>query len=106
MIPPLTATFFYVVISLFCASTLVIALDGGFRFLRWKALTYTGLISYGLYLLHQPANWAMHGVFRWQNWKDVRPEIVSFAVVYIIAALHGSGSRSDSSDSDIASGIR
>lgn len=86
VIPPLAATFFYVAVTLFCASTLAIALDGGFRFLRWKALTYTGLISYGLYLLHQPLNAAMHMVFR-QNWTDVRLAIVSFAVVYIISAL-------------------
>jgi peptidoglycan/LPS O-acetylase OafA/YrhL len=84
---PMMATFFYEVITLFCASTLVIALDGGFRCLRWKALTYTGLISYGLYLMHQPLNWAMHMAFRWKNWKDVRLAMVSFVVVYIIAAL-------------------
>lgn len=43
-----------VVIALFCLSTLLIALSGGFRLLRWRVLGYTGLISYGLYLLHQP----------------------------------------------------
>lgn len=84
---PAIATFSHEVVSLFCASTLVIALDGGFRFLRWKALTYTGLISYGLYLMHQPLNWAMHSAFRWKDWKDVRLAMLSFVVVYIIAAL-------------------
>ena len=86
-IPPLATTLFYEAITLFCASTLVIALDGGFRFLRWKVLTYTGVISYGLYLLHQPLNAAVHMSFRRQNWKDVQLATVSFAVVYVIAAL-------------------
>ena len=84
---PSMITLFYVLVTLFCTSTLVIALHGGFPFLRWKALTYTGLISYGLYLMHQPLNWAMHVVFRWKDWKDLRLAMVSFVVVYIIAAL-------------------
>lgn len=84
---PSVATFFSVSVTLFCASTLVIALDGGFRFLRWKALTYTGLISYGLYLMHQPLNWAMHTAFRWKDWNDLRLAMVSFVVLYIISAL-------------------
>jgi hypothetical protein len=36
--------------------------------------------------MHQPLNWAMHGAFRWTNRKDVRLAMVSFVVVYIIAA--------------------
>jgi peptidoglycan/LPS O-acetylase OafA/YrhL len=86
VIPAMMSTVFYEVITLFCASTLAIVLDGGFRFLRWKALTYTGLISYGLYLMHQPLNWAMHTAFHWKNPKDVRLAMVSFVVVYVIAA--------------------
>jgi peptidoglycan/LPS O-acetylase OafA/YrhL len=84
---PLMITVFYEVVTVFCASTLLMALDGSFPFLRWKALTYTGLISYGLYLMHQPLNWALHRAFRWQNWNDVRLAIVAFPVVYVIAAL-------------------
>lgn len=84
---PMLAVFYYQVIMLFCASTLLIALDGGFRFLRWKALTYTGLISYGLYLMHQPLNLALHYVLRWRDWKDMRLAAVSFVAVYLAAAL-------------------
>jgi peptidoglycan/LPS O-acetylase OafA/YrhL len=87
VMPPMLTALYYEVVTLFCASTLVIALGGGFRFLRWRPLTYTGLISYALYLMHQPLNWAMHVTFRWQNWKDLRLTMVSFVVVYIIAAL-------------------
>jgi peptidoglycan/LPS O-acetylase OafA/YrhL len=57
---PMLTTVFHEVITLFCASTFLIALEGGFPFLRWKALTYTGLIALS---------------------------VVSFVVVYVIAAL-------------------
>jgi peptidoglycan/LPS O-acetylase OafA/YrhL len=30
--------------------------------LRWRPLTYTGQIAYGLYLLHGPASWAARGL--------------------------------------------
>jgi peptidoglycan/LPS O-acetylase OafA/YrhL len=86
-IPPLMATFFHEVIIVMCGATLAIALDGGFPFLRWRALTYTGLISYGLYLMHHPVNWAMHAAFRWNDLKDVRLSAVSLVVVYLIAAV-------------------
>lgn len=84
---PILGTVFHEIAVLFCASTLLIAIDGGFRFLRWKALTYTGLISYGLYLMHQPLNWAMHTAFRWRNQSDVRLAMVSFVLVYVLAVL-------------------
>lgn len=42
------------VIATFCLATLLLALGGSFRFLRWRWLTYTGVISYGLYLFHTP----------------------------------------------------
>jgi peptidoglycan/LPS O-acetylase OafA/YrhL len=74
------------VLSLAWAAALVTALDG-VRFLRWKALTYTGLISYGLYLLHQPVNWAVHFVPGLRNWQDPRVLLVSFVVVYVVSAL-------------------
>jgi peptidoglycan/LPS O-acetylase OafA/YrhL len=86
-VSPLLATFFHEVIIVMCGATLLIALEGGLPFLRWKALTYTGLISYGLYLMHHPLNWAMHAAFRWNDAKDVRLAAVSFAVVYLIAAV-------------------
>lgn len=84
---PLLATIYYVVVVLFSGSTLLVALDGGFPFLRWRALTYTGLISYGLYLLHPPVNVAMNYVFRVSSGKDVRLAPLSFVVVYLVAAL-------------------
>jgi peptidoglycan/LPS O-acetylase OafA/YrhL len=81
------ATFFHEAIIVLCGATLLIALEGGVSFLRWKALTYTGLISYGLYLIHNPLNWAMHTAFHWNNPKDVRLAAVSFVLVYLIAVL-------------------
>lgn len=82
---PMVATLYYQVVTLLCASTLVIALDGGFRFLRWKPLAYTGVISYGLYLMHQPMNVVMQWVLRW-NAKDLRLVLVSFVLVYLVSA--------------------
>ncbi|HEX8410491.1 MAG TPA: hypothetical protein VF883_16620 [Thermoanaerobaculia bacterium] len=37
--------------------------------------------------MHEPLNWALHTAFRWHDWKDVRLSMVSFVLVYIIAAL-------------------
>ena len=53
-IQTIPAALFSLVIATFCLATLLLALNGSIPFLRWKALTYTGLISYGLYLFHQP----------------------------------------------------
>jgi peptidoglycan/LPS O-acetylase OafA/YrhL len=87
VVPPVMYTLFNEVVVLFSASTFAIALDGGFRFLRWKPLTYVGLISYALYLTHQPLNWALHAALRWKDWTDVRLAAVSFVLSCIVAAL-------------------
>ena len=71
-------------IALFCVMTLLLALNGSFRFLRWRGLTYTGLISYGLYLLHQPVMLVVHRLL--PNLGTAMP-IVSFAAVFVAAAL-------------------
>ncbi|HEY0140367.1 MAG TPA: acyltransferase [Thermoanaerobaculia bacterium] len=71
-------------IALFCVTTLLLALNGRFPFLRWRALTYTGLISYGLYLLHQPVKELVH---RLLPGRGIGLNIVAFVVVFIAAAL-------------------
>lgn len=71
-------------IALFCVTTLLIAMNGRFRFLRWRVLTYTGLISYGLYLLHQPVKELVH---RLLPSLGMSRSIVAFVVVFVAAAL-------------------
>ena len=85
---PLSGAIHKLVISLFFVLTLLIALKGGFRFLRAEALTYTGVVSYGLYLFHEPVNWLIHRLHpRLSDWNDPRVLIVSFITVYAAAAL-------------------
>jgi len=48
----------------------------------------------------------MHMAFRWKDWKNVRLAMVSFVVVYIIAALSWEWFEKRLSDSAITSGIR
>jgi len=77
-------------ISFACAAAVVAALRG-VRFLRWKPLRYTGFISYGLYLLHQPVNWAIHRFGGFDRWDDLRVVGISFVAVYVVAALSWEG---------------
>jgi peptidoglycan/LPS O-acetylase OafA/YrhL len=72
------------VIAMFCVATLLIAIGGGFRFLRWRGLTYIGMISYGLYLLHLPAMMLMKGV---APWLGSGLPIAAFAVAFAASAL-------------------
>jgi peptidoglycan/LPS O-acetylase OafA/YrhL len=71
-------------IASFCLGTLLLALRGRFPFLRWRALTYTGWISYGLYLLHQPV---LSLVSTLLPLGRMLLPIVALAVTYVAAAL-------------------
>jgi len=79
---PSLSALFHLMIALFCVTTLLMAMGGGFRFLRWRAFTYTGLISYGLYLLHQPVFLLLGNLG-----LGARRPIVAFVVAYVAAAL-------------------
>ena len=80
------ATLCYPVVAVFYGATLLIALRGGGRFLRSKALVYTGVISYGLYLLHQPVNMLFRGDDRSiRSWSDAFITLAVFAIVYLVA---------------------
>lgn len=81
---PFITALFPLWIALFCVTTLLLALNGRFRFLRWRVLTYTGLISYGLYLLHHPVRLLVHRLL-----PDLRLglPIVALAAAFVAAAL-------------------
>jgi len=51
---PWLQLFCYDWFALFYLSLLLLASQGGLRWLQARALTFTGIISYGLYLLHYP----------------------------------------------------
>jgi peptidoglycan/LPS O-acetylase OafA/YrhL len=53
--------FGYTVLALFYLSVLLIGVSGGFRVLTTKVLTRSGLLAYGLYMLHTPIIWAFFG---------------------------------------------
>lgn len=72
------------IIAMFSVTTLLLAIGGSFRFLRWKGLAYTGLISYGLYLLHQPVQFLF---YRFAPNLGVARPVVSFIAAFIVAAL-------------------
>lgn len=87
-IPLLWAVFTYDVVAVFYASTLLIVLRGGFRFLRHRALAYTGLISYALYLLHEPVDLLLHRMVPvTRTWQDLLLIAAAFVVTYALAAL-------------------
>ena len=59
---------------------------------RWKPLRWLGLVSYGIYLLHQPVNGVVHavagrGIPRLADGGDVLLAIVSLVLVLLIARI-------------------
>jgi len=54
------AVFSYDVIAFFYAATLIMTLRGKLPFLKHSLVAYIGVISYGLYLLHQPVRMLFH----------------------------------------------
>jgi peptidoglycan/LPS O-acetylase OafA/YrhL len=56
--------------------------------LRMRALTYTGLISYALYLLHQPLRLIIErGHHDITTSRDVVMTLIALAAVFVVSAL-------------------
>jgi peptidoglycan/LPS O-acetylase OafA/YrhL len=80
--------FCYDVFAVYYGVTLLLILQGEFRFLRVKPLAYLGVISYGMYLLHQPLNRLMHrGVVGLSGLGDVAITLTALGVVLVLASL-------------------
>jgi len=75
-------------IALFYLSILLLAIQGGLRWLRARALTFTGLISYGLYLLHYPVYVLVRGgEAPGGGLRAAVLTLFSTVVVFVLAAL-------------------
>lgn len=62
------------------------------RFLAWKPLTWLGLISYGLYMYHQPVNGLIHGLLFGQapqigSWQEFIVALLVISTTILLAAL-------------------
>jgi peptidoglycan/LPS O-acetylase OafA/YrhL len=78
----------YDVFAMFYSVTLLLVLQRGFRALRMKPIVYLGIISYGVYLLHQPINRLLrHGNVVFGNARDVAVTGGAFVVVLLIASM-------------------
>jgi peptidoglycan/LPS O-acetylase OafA/YrhL len=85
---PLIRILCYDVFAMFYAVTLLLVLQRGSRTLRVKPIVYLGVISYGVYLLHQPINRLLrHGNVVFNNVGDVAVTGGAFVVVLIIASI-------------------
>lgn len=75
-------------IALFYLSLLLLATQGGLRWLRARVLTFTGLISYGLYLLHYPVYVLVRGgEAPGGGLRAAVLTLFSTIVVFVLAAL-------------------
>jgi peptidoglycan/LPS O-acetylase OafA/YrhL len=85
---PLIRFFCYDWFALFYLSMLLIATQGGFRLLRIRALTYTGLISYGLYLFHHPLHaWMVEHLHRTEHLRYTLVMLISVTALFLVASL-------------------
>ena len=97
---PLTAdmvyTLTYSVLALFfalCLLRLFLHERGLYhRILAWKPLTWLGLISYGLYMYHQPVNGLVHGLLfrdepRVGSWQEFIVALLVISIAIVVAAL-------------------
>jgi peptidoglycan/LPS O-acetylase OafA/YrhL len=62
------------------------------RFLAWKPLTWLGLVSYGLYMYHQPVNGLVHGLLfrdepRVGSWLELIVALLVISTAIVLAAL-------------------
>ena len=69
-------------------AAVVLAPGGGPRFLRWRALTFLGGLSYGIYLLQEP----VMRLLRWLGWLPAQDGpltdvLVTAAVVAVVTVL-------------------